>query len=507
LIVTFAIMIASGAYLYITAVQQHRDFFLKIEDEHSYAIQARMLAGGRLWLPAHPAAESFDAPALLVQPVYASMYFPGTALALVPFVWLGCAWWVGPLAMSAAATGALYRVTCELLDGVSGLLSALLLVSLSLVRELSLRLYSQVPMMLGVLCLMWAWLVWRRRRDAASTVLCGAIAGWLVSIRPLDAIAFVVPVAIAAAVEVRNWRGIARFGAIALVGAMPFVAMQLIANRGITGRWTQTPHAFYAERDFPGMTIGFHSPSSVDALVTRNPAKRREYAAWAPMIAAHTPASMLPQLFQKRLPLTASASLPNNLLLVLIPPALLAMDRRRRVLAAPIVLFLLLYMVYPFYTFHYVNVIAPCVIVALLCGVRAIEDSWSRWRRQLGAMLMLSLALLAIIVLPQFDRLAIDDRHSPELAAIDTLLHTCRSPAIVLFPDGAVRERAIAPVFNSDAADIDDAPVIRAHDLPGEDNRRLFDYYAQRQPGRVVYRYDNGQLVELGSVAKLGGSL
>jgi hypothetical protein len=38
-------------------------------------------------------------------------------------------------------------------------------------------------------------------------------------------------------------------------------------------------------------------------------------------------------------------------------------------------------------------------------------------------------------------------------------------------------------------ADIDQAPVIRAHDL-GEENWRIFDYYARKQPTRFFYLYD-----------------
>src|SRR5215207_7689219 len=93
LIVSLAIAIVVGGYLYFTAVRQGRDFFPKILDESSYAIQARMIAAGRLWTAAHPAAESFDSAYVLVRPVYASMYFPGTALMLVPAVWLGLPWW------------------------------------------------------------------------------------------------------------------------------------------------------------------------------------------------------------------------------------------------------------------------------------------------------------------------------------------------------------------------------------------------------------------------------
>jgi hypothetical protein len=50
----------------------------------------------------------------------------------------------------------------------------------------------------------------------------------------------------------------------------------------------------------------------------------------------------------------------------------------------------------------------------------------------------------------------------------------------------------------------DDAAIIRAHDR-GEENARLYAYYAQRQPQRIVYLYDLGDdsLTELGNVVDL----
>ena len=60
------------------------------------------------------------------------------------------------------------------------------------------------------------------------------------------------------------------------------------------------------------------------------------------------------------------------------------------------------------------------------------------------------------------------------------------------------------PVYNTDVAWPDDAPVVRAHDL-NEKNIRLFEYYARRQPQRAVYRFDKSDLsiTYLGQVTDL----
>ena len=46
------------------------------------------------------------------------------------------------------------------------------------------------------------------------------------------------------------------------------------------------------------------------------------------------------------------------------------------------------------------------------------------------------------------------------------------------------------PVFNTTTANIDEARVIRAHDLGPLENLKLYAYYRQRAPDRAFYRYD-----------------
>ena len=71
--------IAAMAYLLATAWQQKRHMAPLLHDEFSYLIQAHQLAHGHLWMPGHPLAAFFDSFQLIVHPVYASIYFPGTA--------------------------------------------------------------------------------------------------------------------------------------------------------------------------------------------------------------------------------------------------------------------------------------------------------------------------------------------------------------------------------------------------------------------------------------------
>jgi hypothetical protein len=525
LVAAAAIALVVGLYLYATAVSQGREFILKILDENSYAIGARMLAAGRLWTAAHPAAESFDSAYVLVRPVYASMYFPGTALMLVPAVWLGLPWWVTPLLAFALSAGVLYRVVTELIDGVAGLLSVLLLASLTMYRELALRLYSQVPMLLLSLLLMWAWLAWRNDRRAWRAGIIGLLAGWMLIVRPLDALIFLLPVMVAMTLDLRrpDWRTAAAIA----IGVAPFLVLQLVANRGVTGSWTTTPHAFYAQRDFPGVTLGFHEPRPAAALVTRTPQKHELYAESVPAIRNHRPAALWNEIVNMRLRKTALVTLPNNLLLILLPVGVAAVfasatatmtagnrphRRRTWVFAAALPLFLLAYALYLFYLPHYIIVIAPAVIFLVVLAVRALPPVWPRAANALTMFVTAAVVLICLYEVPQVNRHAYDDLPASDLVAInEALANLAHRPALVLFRYPATGgDPGREPVYNVDALHIDDAEVIRAHDLPGEINRRLLDYYAQRQPHRHVYRVIRKpagggapELIDLGPVGEV----
>jgi hypothetical protein len=91
------------------------------------------------------------------------------------------------------------------------------------------------------------------------------------------------------------------------------------------------------------------------------------------------------------------------------------------------------------------------------------------------------------------------------------LHNASESHAIVLFSfdleggsSDIVQKISQEPVYNTDVAWPDDAPLIRAHDL-GERNVELFRYYAQRDPTRRVYRFSRrtGELQDLGQVREL----
>ena len=151
----------ASAYLYLTAVRQGFGFYPKIHDEFMYLTQASLLAHGRLWMPRHPLHEFFDSFYVLVDPIYAPLSWPGTALLLVPAHWLHLPYWLVPLLEAGVAAGLLYRVVTEFFDGALGLLAVLLLLGVSDFRWQALTAMSQIPVLLAGLLLVWAWIKWR----------------------------------------------------------------------------------------------------------------------------------------------------------------------------------------------------------------------------------------------------------------------------------------------------------------------------------------------------------
>jgi hypothetical protein len=496
---------SATAFFYFQAVNQHRDFQLKYHDEFSYRIQTRMIAHGRLWEPAHPLAGFFESFQLIAEPVYASIYFPGAAMIYAPSIWLHLPHWVIPLILSGAIVALVYRVFTLVLDGLAGWVGALLAISIPIFREQSIMVMAQVPALFGELLLIYLWLRWRAGKQNWRACLMGVVAGWLAITRPVDALIIAIPIAIAMIVERR--RGAAKTAIVAVACAIPFFAIQLILNYRVTGSLIHTPFDFYTEQVYPGGTYGFHG----DAPTTRPswplPQIQQAYDGFAhDLLPNHTPAKKLRIWRDDYLPATFQTLLPHSLIMILLPVGLLALRRDRSIILATLPLFVLLYFPYVFFIVHYQLIVMPAVLLLAAMGIDVLSNVSPRFRGQVLTFIMLSISLLTISQWPQFNRLAEDERfHAEHLRTIDAKLASLpRGKSIVLFrfsPEaGSVEE----PVYNPYVRYPDDAAIIRAHDR-GEDNPRLYAYYAERQPQREVYLYDLGDdsLRELGNVVDL----
>lgn len=578
--IAVGVAIAAGTYTLVTAQLQDRDLFPKSHDEQSYVLQMRMLASGRLWLDAHPAGAFFDTFHVVVEPVYASVYFPGTALMYVPAAWLGLPMWVLPLLAASAAAGLLYRVTADLTDGLGGLLAALVLVSSNWYRMLALLVMAQMPALLLGLVMVWAWLRWRRSAGRARwgwLVLIGASAGWMAITRPVDALAYAIPVgvgvmwfsglprhAMPGLLGERGERG-GRGGrggpglgsgkivvdptreedgpgvhsardanetssdgdaspvrrsfvvrivvslALIVLGAAPFLGMQVVQNRGITGSFTTTPFDHYAERDQPQISYGFHDFDRAVRPVSQLPQKQALYDRFiAPRVEAHRPGNLIGQWTTTNLAFTVDSTLPARPLLLLVPLGLLCLNSARRiVVASTLPLFLLLYVPYTFFLEHYVIVVAPAMLLLMVLGIEALVAAWPRWRSAITTAVTFGVVFACVVYLPELNGRVTDESfRSPMMRYLRTQLPAeVPGSAVVMVRWAEGENFHQEPVFNIEAGHPDDNRIVWAHDLAWfepvgspawlERNRPLFEYYAEHQPERAIYLFDRGALSRL----------
>jgi hypothetical protein len=494
-----AMLLALIAFLYLwrAAVLHDRDLTPRLQDEFSYLIQAQLLAQGKLWLPSPPLADFFETFHVIVKPVYASVYFPGTAMLYVPSVWINAPHYWTALILCAACVGLVYLLVTDLLDGAYGILAALMLLTTRAFYIHSTLALSNVPAMLAGVGVLLAWLRWRgadsTRARASWSIAIGAIAGWGLIVRPLDMLAYLAPLLL-----LMRHRTIL----VAVAAALPFLCLQLVFNKGVTGSTFTTPYQYYFEEFQPGTGLGFADSVDEERQPRTELAQKRDlYDRFLrPLIGM----SRLEMFARWRIRFTTSATLPSDLMLILLPIGALAAVRERRKLVCVFVpiLFLGLYALYPYYMTYYALAIAPCVIVLVLSGVRAIARS-----RVMNVMMFTATVAVCASALPETSFTFGEELDAiPGLGNINQQLPLrAKPPAVVLFAYTEGASPHEEPVYNYDVADPLDAPIIRAHDLGAERNRQIIDYFAQRHPETNFYRFDRGarQLEFLGTAGQL----
>jgi hypothetical protein len=161
-------------------------------------------------------------------------------------------------------------------------------------------------------------------------------------------------------------------------------------------------------------------------------------------------------------------------------------------------LFVLGYAAFVFFLAHYMVAVMPAMICLILMGWETLERLWPRIRPAIVTMMVLTLASLSIGAFPQND-----PYHAPMLGfpeqkyANEQLELLPQAPALVLFhydPDKCSFHDE--PAYNDSVAFPDDAMIVRARDLGPREDKILFQYYAERQPDRMVYYYDRGAIGE-----------
>jgi hypothetical protein len=504
------IAITSAGYFAFTAIHQGRYLHPHWHDELSYVIQMRMLAQGKLWMPPHPVWEFFETFYLVTDRVYASIYFPGTALLYVPEIWLNLPLITLPICAAGACVALTFWILAKLIDPLSALMGALLVISIPIVRLMSIMVMSNMPVFLMGLLLIFSWMHWKENRRLRWALLMGVFAGWAAVCRPVEAVCFALPVGIGILFRLREWDWSKRFATIGLLlaGAAPFLILQIVMNQHITGNWRTPPWQYYSNRDFPQTTMGFTKFDPSIRPVSKLPQKQEIYELFVKeAVENHQPGKILGQWLTFRGPFLVSGTMPYTVLLIFLPLGILSCKQNWRwVVAGVLPVFILLYSISVVYQIYYPIVTIPSVLLLVLLGIGELSRAFASYAQLVRTGLLLWIALMAISALPEAGRDVRDQLFTPTLLAqIDQWEANYKgNRALVLFRYS--RKRAIdeEPVYNTTVAWPDDARIIRAQDLSRR-NHELFEYYARIQPDREVYLFDEAsrKYTRLGTVADL----
>jgi hypothetical protein len=293
--------------------------------------------------------------------------------------------------------------------------------------------------------------------------------------------------------------------AVVALGALPFLTIQAIQNIGITGHLTQTPFALYLDRDQPGANFGFHpyDPARQPASVV--PQKHVYYQLFiVPFIQKHT-LTQSGAWLKEHLPQIIDVTMPARVMLIFFPIGLLGLwrDMRRWVLFSTVVLFLLVYFCYPPFVEHYALPFAPAVALCVAMAPGVLRRGAGKLGNLLYLVSIIVILVVSLSMLPELNPKVNDETfRSPMMRVLhDRIDNSDLAPAVILFryhpelPQDGDNSCKIEPVYNTDVALPDDAPIIRAHDL-GSRNIKIIRYYAQAQPQRTFYLFDRGNLAD-----------
>ena len=258
-----------------------------VHDEFSYLLQARtMLAGRWSWEPPGRCPELFQPMHVLCGDAFASRYFPGTGLWLVPWLAMGVpivGMWFAAMLVSAG----MVLVGTRAADFRTGVIAAILTAVAPGICLFSNLFLSHLPTLVGLTLFLIGMLGWIRDSQQRSNAwLAGAGLSYAMLCRPLTAAAIGLPfgiwflwrglVSLRGSIEERqNWRrGCLGLGVPLLCG----LALLGWQNDAITGNPLLTPYTQFNRIHTPRHAYGFGNGSRVSVDPER---VFRDYDGWA----------------------------------------------------------------------------------------------------------------------------------------------------------------------------------------------------------------------------------
>lgn len=233
-------------------------FIPVIHDEASYLFQARTFLLGRTVNPVHPEKLFFDQYHIINEGVYASKYFPGFALTIVPFLLLGYPY-LNPVFFYGLHLVLIFLIGRELYGSRTAWFGMLLAAVSPQIFLHNAMLLNHAPGACFLLISFYGILRSIRGNSGIWMTLSGAALGFAFLIRPLTAGAFAIPLFIYWMTKVMKGK-VEKPVSKAALGLVPLLAAVLVYgfyNQSVTGHFFKAPFDLYADIHTPYHRYGF----------------------------------------------------------------------------------------------------------------------------------------------------------------------------------------------------------------------------------------------------------
>ena len=458
-------------------------------DDFSFALLGDTLAHFRLANPPHPMHRFFETNFVLQEPSYSSIYPLGQGMALAFGQLVLREQWAGVVLCAGVFCGLCYWMLCAWTTPGWAFVGGLLAVFQFGPLQYWMNTYWGGSLAAAGGCLIFGSLprlADRARTRDAVLLGVGVAVEWLT--RPFEtgllllcAALFLLPV------FHRRWRALIRIAGIAILAALPALALSLLQNYAVTGQWTTLP--YMSSQYQYGVPASFTLQPVPIAHRELTQEQKIDYDLQS-SVHGNSPDSLsayLDRLGRRVRFLRFFFSVP---LLLAAPAFVFALVERRFVWVG--LSLSVLFLGTNFYPYFYPHYIAGGACLFLLVSVTALERL-SRWNWEVARLILLlagaqfvfwyGLHLLngwepARILTEQYESWDYVNHGDPEgRLAIDRRLAEAGGKQLVFVRYGP-RHRLDQWVSNG--ADIDKSAIVRALDLGAEENERLRRYYPDR---------------------------
>lgn len=206
-----------------------------VQDSASYLLAAKAIAAGHLKVPVKPElAPFFELPLFFehhngfLYPLVPGLYYAGHPALLALGQLLHAPWVINPIS-SGLTLGLLFLLCRELFGTSTGLLAIVLGAISPFARFQSASMMSHTSALLFVTAALLSLVYWLKRRRLVYALFMGAAVGALLNVRPFDAAALGVFIALVLLERMRSIgvRSVLRMGGVAAASFMPFVLLIL----------------------------------------------------------------------------------------------------------------------------------------------------------------------------------------------------------------------------------------------------------------------------------------